>query len=70
MKEQTGKTRFLLLVDLHGGYDLDNLEAEYKKEAKKFKKGKSVRVVYVSQALLTGYAFLASAKPVLNQGTK
>ncbi len=65
MNEQTGKTRFLLLVDLHGGYVLKKLETGYKTEAKTYKKGKSIRVVYVSQSLLTGYSFLASAKPTL-----
>lgn len=61
MKESTGKTRFLLLVDLHGGYDLAKLEVGYKAATKKVKKGTSVRIVYVSQLLLSGYDFLASS---------
>ena len=49
MSESKGKTRFLLLLDLHGGYNLTTLEAGYKTEAAKNKNGKSVRVVYVSR---------------------
>ena len=61
MMEPKGKTRFLLLVDLHGGYNLAKLENGYKAGAKKNKNGKSVRVVYVSRT--AEKAFLASAKP-------
>jgi hypothetical protein len=50
MAEPKGKTRFLLLVDLHGGYDIAKLKAGYSVEAKKIKKGKPVRVVYVSRS--------------------
>lgn len=49
MLEPTGKTRFLLLLDLTGKYDFPALKLAYQAEAKKIKKGKSIRIVYVSQ---------------------
>jgi hypothetical protein len=48
MNETRGKTRFLLLIDLNGGYDLPKLEAAYRNEARTHIHGKPVRVVYVS----------------------
>lgn len=61
MLEKTGKTRFLLLVDLHGGYNLATLKSGYQSEAKKHRKGAPVRVVYVSQAGVAIKPFLARA---------
>jgi hypothetical protein len=46
--EQRGKTRFLLLIDLNGGYDEKKLKLGYRFEAQKFSAGKPVRVVYVA----------------------
>ncbi len=45
----TGKTRFLLLVDLVGTYDPNTLKSAYRAEGKKNKKGQAIRVVYSSQ---------------------
>lgn len=47
IKEPKGRTRFILLVDFHGGYKLNGLKENYGKEASKFT-GRSVRVIYVS----------------------
>jgi hypothetical protein len=49
MQAKTGVTRFLLLVDLTGKYDVTALKAGYRAEVKKLKKGKAVRVIYSSQ---------------------
>jgi hypothetical protein len=49
MTEPKGKTRFLLLVDLNGQYDLSGLEADYRDEANKNIGGKTVRIVYTSR---------------------
>lgn len=49
MLEPKGKTRFLLLLDLTGKYDSSSLKLAYQAEVKKIKKGKSIRIVYVSQ---------------------
>ncbi len=59
MLEATGRTRFLLLLDLHGGYNLTTLKTGYQAEAKKYKNGSPIRVVYVSQAGLPIKPFLA-----------
>ena len=61
MYAPTGSTRFLLLVDLHGGYNTSTLKAGYKTEAAKFKNGKPVRVVYISQMAGALTPFLARA---------
>lgn len=45
---KTGTTRFLLLIDLTAKYDCDALKLGYQSEAKKNKKGKTIRVVYSS----------------------
>lgn len=49
MLHPTGKTRFLLLLDLTGKYDCASLKLGYQSEAKRVKKGKSIRVIYASQ---------------------
>jgi hypothetical protein len=49
MYEEAGLTRFLLLIDLTGKYDRDALQLGYQREAKKNKKGKTIRLVYASQ---------------------
>jgi hypothetical protein len=59
MKEAKGKTRFLLLLDLNGSYNLRNLESGYRKEAAKHLGGKTIRVIYVSAT--TEYHFRATA---------
>jgi hypothetical protein len=59
MKEPKGKTRFLLLLDLNGRYNLDKLESGYRNEAAKHAGGKSIRVIYVSQT--TDHHFRAAA---------
>jgi len=46
---KTGKTRFLLLIDLTGKYDITALRAGYREEIKKLKGGRSIGVVYSSQ---------------------
>lgn len=48
--EPLGKTRFLLLVDLHGGYKLDRLMEGYAAECRKIRKRRPLNVVYVSQS--------------------
>jgi hypothetical protein len=52
--ETQGKTRFLLLIDFHGGYDIEKLELSYKEVASNIRINKSiqknpVRVVFASQ---------------------
>lgn len=59
MLEPKGKTRFLLLVDLSIGYEVGKLKAGYRREAKKLKKGKSVRVVYAAQDWKRSFHFKA-----------
>ncbi|MFV0600708.1 MAG: hypothetical protein ACK5NE_02605 [Brachymonas sp.] len=61
MQEPTGKTRFLLLLDLTGKYDCNDLKLGYQREAKKFKKGKTIRVVYASQDTSKDCHFAAKA---------
>ena len=61
IKEPRGKTRFLLLLDLNGGYDLGKLKSGYQKEAAKHRCGKTIRVVYVSAQ--TDCHFKASSRP-------
>lgn len=48
MTEPKGKTRFLLLLDLNGGYNFPKLKSDYRAEALDIAGRKSVRVVYVS----------------------
>ncbi len=61
MLQPTGKTRFLLLVDLTGKYDCESLKLGYNAEARKIKKGFSVRVVYASQDPSKDCHFIAKA---------
>jgi hypothetical protein len=49
MYAPTGKTRFLLLIDLVGTYDPATLKTAYQSEGAKNKTGQSIRVVYSSQ---------------------
>lgn len=59
MLEPRGKTRFLLLLDLTGKYDSSSLKLAYQAEAKKIKKGKSVRIIYSSQDAAKDCHFIA-----------
>ena len=61
MLEPSGKTRFLLLVDLTGKYDLPSLTLAYQAETQKIKKGKTIRVVYSSQDPSKDGHFVAKA---------
>jgi len=61
MNAPTGKTRYLLLVDLNGGYKRATLIKQYKAEAAKITQGKTVRVVYVSRK--DPFHFKAAALP-------
>lgn len=61
IQQRTGRTRFILLVDLRGGYDLGALKEGYKREAAKVKGGSSVRIIYVSQTV-DPESFLAKPK--------
>lgn len=61
MLEPMGKTRFLLLLDLTGKYDCAALKLGYQTEAKKIKKGKSIRIVYTSQDATKDCHFVAKA---------
>jgi hypothetical protein len=49
MYAPTGKTRFLLLVDLVGAYDPSALKSAYQLEGKSNKKGQTIRVIFSSQ---------------------
>lgn len=49
MKARSGKTRFLLLVDLQGTYDVGLLMNYYQDETKQIRKGKAINVTYVSR---------------------
>ncbi len=61
MLEPKGKTRFLLLLDLTGKYDCATLKLGYQAEAKKIKKGKSIRIVYASQDATKDCHFVVKA---------
>lgn len=59
MQEPQGKTRFLLLVDLSVGYDVEKLKAGYQREARELEGGTSVRVVYTAQNSAADFHFVA-----------
>ena len=61
MLHPTGKTRFLLLLDLTGKYDSASLKLGYQVETKKIKKGKPIRIVYASQDSSKDCHFVAKA---------
>ncbi len=61
MRAPSGRTRFLLLIDLTGKYDSETLRLGYDAEVKRIGHGKSVRVVLSSQESSRDDNFLARA---------